>query len=416
MPRFIDVSHPIEAGMKTYPGLPEPEVTVLLDYEESHEYYAGQAEFCIAALHLCGNTATYVDAPIHRFRGAPDLASLPLESLAHLPVVVVRASGSIGPDAFGGRRLAGTAVLIETGWSRHWRTPRYFEPNPHLTEEACRLLRDEGVKLVGIDSVNIDSMADLRRPAHTTLLAAGIPICEHMTNLAAVPDEGGHLHAVPIPRVRRNFPRARVCDDRFVKVDDLPLHSRTPLEWGREVLADPIALLIDHAFLEKKAANNAMELMTRWPNEWVDGWVETMTSVARDETAHLAQVTRLLFKRGGRLERIHKNPYANALRLLVRKGEAGEILDRLMVSALIEARSCERFSVLAQASQDQELAAFYQALGASELGHYKVFLRLAAKIAGRKATDIRWQEMLQAEAWILAEQPAGPRIHSGLRQ
>jgi len=200
-----------------------------------------------------------------------------------------------------------------------------------------------------------------------------------------------------------------------VKVETLPLHSRTPLEWGTAVLSDPLALLVDHAFLEKKAANNAMELMTRWPNEWVEGWVETMTAVARDETAHLAQVTRLLLKRGGRLERIHKNPYANALRLLVRKGEAGEILDRLLVSALIEARSCERFGVLAEtaAESDPELAAFYHALGASELGHFRVFLRLAAKISGKRTTDLRWQEMLAAEAAILAAQPPGPRIHSG---
>src|SRR5262252_9226281 len=125
-------------------------------------------------------------------------------------------------------------------------------------------------------------------------------------------------------------------------MDGLPLHSRTPIEWGRAVLRDPIALLIDHAFLEKKAANNALELLTRWPGEWVEGWTETMTSVARDEAAHLAQVTRILVKRGGRLERIHKNPYANALRLLVRKGGPGEVRDRLLVSALIEIRSCER--------------------------------------------------------------------------
>jgi len=197
------------------------------------------------------------------------------------------------------------------------------------------------------------------------------------------------------------------------RVLSLPLHSRTPLEWGRAALADPLALLVDHAFLEKKAASNAMELMTRWPNESVEGWVETMTAVARDETAHLAQVTRLLFKRGGRLERIHKNPYANALRLLVRKGSAGEVLDRLMVSALIEARSCERFSVLAAASEDPELASFYRALCASELGHYKVFLKLATKIAGRKTAEARWRELLAAEARILAEQPPGPRIHSG---
>lgn len=197
------------------------------------------------------------------------------------------------------------------------------------------------------------------------------------------------------------------------QADALPLHSRTPPEWARAVLADPIALLIDHAFLEKKAAVNAMELLTRWPNDGVDGWVETMTTVARDETAHLAQVTRILHSRGGRLDRIHKNPYANSLRLLVRKGDPAEILDRLLVSALIEVRSCERFAVLAAASADAELAAFYRGLYLSEFGHYKVFLALARKISKPAAVESRWQEMLAAEARILGEQPAGPRIHSG---
>jgi len=195
----------------------------------------------------------------------------------------------------------------------------------------------------------------------------------------------------------------------------LPLLSRTPLAWAVAALRDPVALLVDHAFLEKKAANNAMELMTRWPGDWVEGWVAAMTAVARDETAHLAQVVRLLHQRGARLERTHKNPYANALRMLVRKGEIGEPLDRLMISALIEARSCERFAVLAQAAAEvePELAAFYRALHGSELGHYKVFLRLAAKIAGKRVAAERWQQLLEAEARILAEQEPGPRIHSG---
>jgi tRNA-(ms[2]io[6]A)-hydroxylase len=198
------------------------------------------------------------------------------------------------------------------------------------------------------------------------------------------------------------------------QIDALPLHSRTPDAWARAVLADPIRLLIDHAFLEKKAAANAMELLTRWPNDGVDGWVETMTSVARDETAHLAQVTRILHARGGRLDRIHKNPYANSLRLLVRKGDPAEILDRLLVSALIEVRSCERFAVLAAASDDPELAAFYRGLYLSEFGHYKVFLALARKIVKPPVMETRWQEMLAAEAKILAQQEAGPRIHSGV--
>ena len=196
-------------------------------------------------------------------------------------------------------------------------------------------------------------------------------------------------------------------------LDSLPLHSRTPIEWGHAVLADPLQLLIDHAFLEKKAATNAMELMTRWPDDWTEGWVETMTAVARDEAAHLAQVTRLLMRRGGRMERFHKNDYANQLRQLVRKGEPTEILDRLLVSALIEARSCERFAVLAAAAPDEELGTFYHSLYASEFGHYKVFLELARKIVKPKVVEARWQQMLEAEARILARQAPGPRIHSG---
>ena len=198
----------------------------------------------------------------------------------------------------------------------------------------------------------------------------------------------------------------------IAKLDTLPLHSRTPVEWGRAVLADPIRLLIDHAFLEKKAANNALELLTRWPGDWLPGWVETMTGVARDEAAHLAQVTRILLRRGGRLDRIHKNPYANSLRLLVRKGEPAQILDRLLVSALIEVRSCERFAVLAAASADTELASFYEALFSSEFGHYRVFLELARKMTDAAAVEVRWQQLLAAEARILADQETGPRIHS----
>lgn len=197
------------------------------------------------------------------------------------------------------------------------------------------------------------------------------------------------------------------------KVDSLPLHSRTPLEWGHSVLKDPLSLLADHAILEKKAANNAMDLMIRWPGDWVPGWVETMTSVARDEASHLAQVTRILLRRGGRLGKTHKNPYVNALRDLVRKGEIGDTIDRLFVSALIEARSCERFSVLAQTADDPELAALYKALYSSEMGHYKVFLKLAYKIAERNDVDRRWEQLLAAEAKILAGQLPGPRLHSG---
>lgn len=195
--RFIEVSHQIEAGMKTHPGLPEPRMEVLLDYEASRERYADGTEFYIASLHLCGNTGTYVDAPCHRYRGGADLAALPLERLAHRPVEVIRtAEQAISREALRGRNLDGKAVLFETGWSRHWRTETYLSQNPHLLAETCEALLDAGAAFIGIDSVNIDALADLSRPAHTILLGAGVPVCEHMTNLAAV--DGGHLHAVPI--------------------------------------------------------------------------------------------------------------------------------------------------------------------------------------------------------------------------
>lgn len=201
MSRLIEVSHPVAAGMKTYPGLPEPRDEVIFDYDDSHERYQGQAEFRIASLHLCGNTGTYVDAPIHRFRGGADLASLPLARLADLETVVLDCEGerAIGPEALSSVELRYRAVLLRTGFSRHWGTPEYFsEPNPFLTAEACELLVRTGALLVGIDSLNVDDTADLSRPAHTMLLGAGIPICEHMTNLGEVPASGGRLHAVPI--------------------------------------------------------------------------------------------------------------------------------------------------------------------------------------------------------------------------
>jgi len=201
MPRFVEVSHQLVAGMKTYPGLPEPKVEILLDYEASHERYQNQAEFYIASLHLCGNTGTYVDSPRHRYRDAIDLAGLPLDRLANLPTVVIdatRAGRAIGSDQFRDLDLAGRAVLFRTDFSNYWGTKAYFSDNPFLTAEAAELLVSKQPAFVGIDSLNIDDTGDPSRPAHTRLLGAGIPICEHMTNLQALPPSGARLHAVPI--------------------------------------------------------------------------------------------------------------------------------------------------------------------------------------------------------------------------
>src|SRR5437867_6355040 len=181
MPRFVELSHKIVPGMKTYPGLPEPQVDVVVDYESSRERYQGQAEFYIASLHLCGNTGTYVDAPRHRYRDATDLAGR-----------------AIGEAAFQDLRLDGRAVLVRTDFSERWGTPGYFSDNPFLTAAACDVLVSKGPAFVGIDSLNIDDTGDPSRPAHTQLLRAGIPVGEHFTNLKSLPAEGARLHAVPI--------------------------------------------------------------------------------------------------------------------------------------------------------------------------------------------------------------------------
>jgi arylformamidase len=199
--RFIEVSHRVVPGMTTYPGLPVPVVDVIVDYESSRERYGGKAEFFIASLHLCGNTGTYVDSPHHRYPAGFDLADLPLERLAHVAAIVVDATGAgraIGADVFRGVELTGKAVLVRTDFSRHWGTDAYFTGHPFLTAHSVDVLAQAGPAFVGIDSLNIDDTEDLSRPAHTRLLAAGIPVCEHMTDLAAVPQQGARLHAVPI--------------------------------------------------------------------------------------------------------------------------------------------------------------------------------------------------------------------------
>jgi len=198
--------------------------------------------------------------------------------------------------------------------------------------------------------------------------------------------------------------------------DELPLRYQTPAAWTREVLTRPLELLNDHAHLEKKAAANALELVNRYPEPTPpEHWVEAMTAIARDEVEHLAVVCRMLARRGARLTRQHSNPYASQLRGLVRMGRGpAELVDRLMVSALIEARSCERFKLLAEECEDAQLAKLYKGLWASEHGHYRTFIQLAEQIQDPEAVAKRWDQMLNAEAKIIADQPPGARMHSGL--
>jgi tRNA-(ms[2]io[6]A)-hydroxylase len=197
---------------------------------------------------------------------------------------------------------------------------------------------------------------------------------------------------------------------------DLPLRYQTPESWAKLALKQPLALLNDHAHLEKKAAGNALELLNRWPQPVPpENWVQAMTTVARDEVEHLAVVTRLLSRRGGKLTRTHQNKYAAQLRKLVRMGTGpGELVDRLLVSALIEARSCERFALLGEVCEDRELAKLYKGLWSSEAGHYRMFLGLAKDLPQVSEVDDRWDQMLDAEAVIIQEQLPGPRMHSGV--
>jgi tRNA 2-(methylsulfanyl)-N6-isopentenyladenosine37 hydroxylase len=195
---------------------------------------------------------------------------------------------------------------------------------------------------------------------------------------------------------------------------ELPLRAKTSARWAEEAMLLPMALLNDHAHLEKKAATNALELLNRWPEpNPPEEWVAQMTAVASDEVEHLRVVCRIIARRGAKLSRSHNNAYAADLHKLVRRGKGtDELVDRLMISSLIEARSCERFFLLIESCPDAELTKLYKGLWASEHGHYLTFIQLAEQILPAKVVAKRWDEMLDAEAAILRRQTPGPRIHS----
>ena len=198
--RHLDLSHVIEDGMTTYPGLPGPIVCDYLTRERSRELYAPGTEFQIGVVTICANTGTYVDSPFHRYPDGIDLSELPLDRLAGLDAVVVDAPGQAADaELFRELDVSGRAVLVRTGWHRHWRTPAYMTGHPFLSGAAAEYLAGAGALLVGIDSLNIDDTSDGSRPVHSTLLAAGIPICEHLADLSTLPAAGFRFSAVPVP-------------------------------------------------------------------------------------------------------------------------------------------------------------------------------------------------------------------------
>ena len=199
--RLVDLSHLIVDGMTTYKGLPGPRICDFWSREESAASYDDGSSFQIGRIDMIANTGTYLDAPFHRFEDGPDLAGLAIAQLAALPGIVVRQpwENGLAVDAsrFDGVAVAGKAVLVHTGWDRHWGSDLYFDEHPFLTVEAAQLLASRGAALVGIDSHNIDDTRPKSRPVHTVLLGAGLLICEHLTNLGALPDEGFTFTAAP---------------------------------------------------------------------------------------------------------------------------------------------------------------------------------------------------------------------------
>jgi kynurenine formamidase len=199
----VDLSHRIEHGMITYPGLPGPQISDHMSRDESRPRYAPGTEFQIGRIAMVANTGTYIDSPFHRDPDGPDLSGLDLDRLVDVDGVLVDATAAgraIGPDVLAPYQVGGRAVLVSTGWDRHWGTAGYGAPgHPFLTAGAVDWLVERGAAVVGIDSVNIDDMADLARPAHTGLLAARIPIVEHLCGLDRLPGSGFRFHAAPPP-------------------------------------------------------------------------------------------------------------------------------------------------------------------------------------------------------------------------
>ncbi len=186
--------------MTTYPGLPAPIVTDHLTREASRQHYDAGTEFHIGKIEMVANTGTYLDTPFHRFEHGHDLAGLDLETVADVPGVCVAAAGpAIAPEVIPDVDLTGRAVLFATGWDRFWRTDDYGRSDhPFLTRATVEVLVAAGAAVVGIDSVNIDDTSGGSRPAHSGLLAAGIPVVEHLTGLAPLVGIPFRFFAVPV--------------------------------------------------------------------------------------------------------------------------------------------------------------------------------------------------------------------------
>jgi len=201
--KFTDLSHIVFDGLITYKGLPAPVICDFLSRENSRQFYDQGTEFQIGRIEMVTNTGTYIDCPFHRYENGKDLSQITLEQMADLEAITIDAKDikAIGKEYFAGKEIRNKAVLVFTNWARHWNTELYFEGHPYITAEAAEYLKENQVKLVGIDSHNIDNTEVKSRPVHTTLLAADILIVEHLCNLEKLPESGYQFHAVP-PKIK----------------------------------------------------------------------------------------------------------------------------------------------------------------------------------------------------------------------
>src|SRR5579871_4249451 len=198
--QLIDLSHTIENGLVTYRGLPAPVICDFLSREDSKKVYE-DATFQIGKIEMVSNTGTYIDCPFHRYENGNDLSQTPLENFAELDAFVIASHHTerLANDSslLHNYDLKGKAVLFHTGWAEYWNTEKYYNNHPFLTEDSAQYLKEQKVKLVGIDSHNIDDSRGKKRPVHTILLGDSILIVEHLCNLESLPHKGFRFSAVP---------------------------------------------------------------------------------------------------------------------------------------------------------------------------------------------------------------------------
>lgn len=206
MIKYIDLSHTIEEGLVTYKGLPAPIICDFWSREESKNWYEEGTSFQIGKIEMVANTGTYLDTPFHRYENGKDLSQILIEQTAGIEAIVISIpyleTLSIDAQYFKDYNLQNKAVLIKTGWDIHWKTDSYYSNNPFLTADAAEYLVSQNVKLVGIDSHNIDDTNGKSRPVHSILLKNEILIVEHLCNLDKIPEGKAIKFTATPPKIK----------------------------------------------------------------------------------------------------------------------------------------------------------------------------------------------------------------------